>query len=165
MQLARRAGSLTHIALFSPKGLPVPQEHHAEILSHFAVRLLEIFDRVIPQLAKSLGANTANLGLRVGLHSGEVTGGVLRCSKKRFQLFGDTMNTASRMESNGLPGRIHVSQQFVDELAARGKESWAVPRDDKILVKGKGELQTYWLVHPFPTEPDERISAPSDYAV
>jgi class 3 adenylate cyclase len=85
------------------------------------------------------------LAMRVGLHSGSVTGGVLRGQKSRFQLFGDTMNTASRMESNGLPNRIHASQETADALIAKGKSAWITPRDDKIVAKGKGELQTFWV--------------------
>jgi len=68
-----------------------------------------------------------------------------RGEKGRFQLFGDTMNTASRMESNGFPGRIHVSQETADALRAKGKAAWLTPREDKIVAKGKGELQTYWV--------------------
>ena len=52
---------------------------------------------------------------------------------------------ASRMESNGVPGRIHVSQATADELTARGKQAWLVPRRDKIVAKGKGEVQTYFI--------------------
>jgi Adenylate and Guanylate cyclase catalytic domain len=79
------------------------------------------------------------------MNSGSVTGGVLRGQKSRFQLFGDTMNTASRMESNGVPNRIHVSQETANELVAKGKAHWVIPREDKIVAKGKGELQTYWV--------------------
>ena len=70
---------------------------------------------------------------------------MLRGDRARFQLFGDTMNTASRMESNGVPNRIQISEQCADELRKFGKESWLVPREDKIFAKGKGELKTYWL--------------------
>jgi len=55
------------------------------------------------------------------------------------------MNTASRMESNGIGGRIHVSQQTADELIAKGRVNWLVPREDKIIAKGKGEMHTYWV--------------------
>jgi class 3 adenylate cyclase len=101
--------------------------------------------QVLVSLKGQLGEDTADLGFRVGLHSGSVTGGVLRGSKGRFQLFGDTVNTASRMESNGAKGRIHISQTTADELTERGKSHWLTPRDDKIVAKGKGEMQTYWL--------------------
>jgi class 3 adenylate cyclase len=62
--------------------------------------------------------------MRFGLHSGPVTAGVLRVSQNaRFQLFGDTVNTAARMESNGSPGMIHLSQETANELTANGKQS------------------------------------------
>ncbi|CAB9525687.1 natriuretic peptide receptor 2 [Seminavis robusta] len=83
--------------------------------------------------------------MRVGLHSGPVTAGVLRGQKSRFQLFGDTVNTASRMESNGLPHRIHVSQETADALRAKGKGMWLTTRPDKVQAKGKGLLQTYFV--------------------
>jgi class 3 adenylate cyclase len=68
---------------------------------------------------------------------------VLRGSKGRFQLFGDTVNVASRMETTSSAGQIHVSKSTADELIASGMESWIVPRETRIMIKGKGELQTY----------------------
>jgi class 3 adenylate cyclase len=125
-------------------GLPDPQADHAVIMIKFASDCIFKMGQLTTELAHVLGADTAGLALRVGLHSGSVTGGVLRGQKSRFQLFGDTMNTASRMESNGEPGRIHISEQTANELAAKGKSSWVTHRKDKIVAKGKGELQTYW---------------------
>jgi class 3 adenylate cyclase len=55
------------------------------------------------------------------------------------------MNTASRMESNGTAGKIHVSQATAEELIHQGKSPWVKPRQDKVMAKGKGELQTYWV--------------------
>ena len=55
------------------------------------------------------------------------------------------MNTAARMESNGKKDRIHLSMETADLLIAAGKSMWVTARDDKIIAKGKGELQTYWL--------------------
>lgn len=66
---------------------------------------------------------------------GPVTAGVLRGDKGRFQLFGDTVNTASRMESTGVPGRIQVSQSTADLLAQSGKESWCTAREQVIVAK------------------------------
>eukprot|EP00980_Cylindrotheca_fusiformis_P017298 scaffold5354_cov110-Cylindrotheca_fusiformis.AAC.3 len=77
--------------------------------------------------------------------SGQVTAGVLRGQRSRFQLFGDTMNTAARMESSGEPNRIQVSQVTADWLAEAGLNRWIIPRSTKTFVKGKGEMQTYWL--------------------
>ena len=55
-------------------------------------------------------------------------------------------NTASRMESNGEGGKIQCSQETADELRLRDKGSWLKPRADKVFAKGKGELQTYWVL-------------------
>ena len=72
-------------------------------------------------LETTLGPDTGELGLRVGLHSGPVTAGVLRGERARFQLFGDTMNTAARMEQTGLKNKIQISQATADILMAGGK--------------------------------------------
>lgn len=89
------------------------------------------------QLEISLGPDTGDLALRTGLHSGPVTGGVIRGQNARFQLFGDTVNTAARMESTGSPGRIQVSQETADLLIQQGKSRWLVAREDEVLAKGK----------------------------
>jgi class 3 adenylate cyclase len=75
--------------------------------------------------------------MRFGMHSGPVTGGVLRGEKSRFQLFGDTVNTAARMESTGKPQRIQLSQDTADLLIAAEKGSWLKPRDTLVHAKGK----------------------------
>jgi class 3 adenylate cyclase len=133
-------------------GLPDPQEDHAIIMAKFATDCISKMGQLTAELAEALGPDTSELALRIGLHSGSVTGGVLRGQKSRFQLFGDTMNTASRMESNGEAGRIHISKETANELIAKGKSSWVTPRTDKVVAKGKGELQTYWATSRTVTE-------------
>ena len=59
---------------------------------------------------------------------------------------GDTVNTASRTESTGIPTRIQINQATTDLLIKSGKESWFKPRDNCIIAKGKGQMQTYWLI-------------------
>ncbi|CAB9519856.1 Receptor-type guanylate cyclase gcy [Seminavis robusta] len=122
-------------------GVPNPQPDHAIRMIKFARDCMMKMDRILEKLVPSLGEDTLNLKMRVGCHSGPVTAGVLRGDKGRFQLFGDTVNTASRMESNGVKGRIHVSEACADLLPTK----WLTRREDKVVAKGKGEMQTYWV--------------------
>uniref|UniRef100_A0A7S3PD05 Guanylate cyclase domain-containing protein n=1 Tax=Amphora coffeiformis TaxID=265554 RepID=A0A7S3PD05_9STRA len=126
-------------------GLPEVQEDHAVFMAKFAAQCLEQLNPVLHSLVDRLGPETANLNMRYGLNSGPVTAGVLRGEKARFQLFGDTVNTAARMESTGAAGRIHISQNTADLLVSAGLDSWVVPRETMIEAKGKGKLQTFWI--------------------
>lgn len=70
----------------------------------------------------------------------------LRGDRARFQLFGDTMNTAARIESTGKRNRIHLSKETAELLESTGKGHWVVPREDILEAKkGKGKLNTFWL--------------------
>ena len=126
-------------------GLPNPDEAHAVHMSRFAYQCMMGMKELLWELEAILGPGTSDLALRVGLHSGPVTAGVLRGEKSRFQLFGDTVNTASRMESTGERGRIQVSHETADLLMAAGKSHWLKARQDMVVAKGKGEMKTFWL--------------------
>lgn len=75
-----------------------------------------------------------------------MTAGVLRGAQSRFQLFGDTVNTASRMESTGVKGRIQCSQSTAESLAIAGKEHWVRAREDTVTAKGKGVLKVRLII-------------------
>lgn len=126
-------------------GLPEPRKDHPVVMSLFAADCLVKMAVQVQALEVELGPDTAELGVRIGLHSGPVTAGVLRGERARFQLFGDTVNTAARIESTGQKNKIQISKDTADLLAARGKGHWFIPREDKVTAKGKGELQTFWL--------------------
>lgn len=126
-------------------GLPDPRPDHAVAMCRFANECLIKMHSVVKKLEVRLGPDTAELGMRFGLHSGPVTAGVLRGEKSRFQLFGDTVNTASRIETTGERNRVHLSEDTARILIQSGKESWVERRDGVVAAKGKGDMVTYWL--------------------
>lgn len=136
-------------------GLPSPQPDHALRMCKFARDCMQKVKLLTASLADSLGHDTLNLSFRVGLHSGSVTAGVIRGDKSRFQLFGDTVNTAARMESNGVKSKIHVSKQTAQQLIQHGREDILIEREEKIFAKGKGHLQTFFLSDEFTTSISE----------
>lgn len=127
-------------------GVPDIQKDHAVLVAKFAFACLRKFKILTPKLEVSLGPDTGDLKLRMAIHSGQVTGGVLRGERARYQLFGDTVNTTAKLESRGCPGRIHVSEATAALLRERGREKWLTKRSKPITLQGKvGEMQTYWL--------------------
>ncbi|KDO23166.1 hypothetical protein SPRG_09974 [Saprolegnia parasitica CBS 223.65] len=82
-----------------------------------------------------------SIKLRIGLHSGRVLSGLVGRKKQQFSLFGDTVNTASRMQSTGTPGQIQLSSATQHKL----RHDFAFSSPSRVLVKGKGEMETFLL--------------------
>jgi class 3 adenylate cyclase len=87
-----------------------------------------------------------HLDLRIGLHYGPVTAGVLGKDRLQYDVWGDTVNVASRMESTSEPGRIHVSEAFAAALdSERANEHLSLLPRGEMEIKGKGLMNTFWL--------------------
>ena len=87
--------------------------------------------------------------IRIGIHAGPIVAGVVGTSKFAYDVWGDTVNTASRLETTSEPGRIHVAAELARRLESTG---FVVERRGVIDLKGKGDVETYWLL-------DRRASA------
>ena len=115
-------------------GLPNPQPNHAEAVAEMALDMHSETDR----LGKELGVP---LGLRIGINSGEVVAGVIGEQKFAYDLWGDTVNVASRMESHGL----QHSTQLTESAYRRIRENYMCEARGTIDVKGKERMKTYFL--------------------
>lgn len=115
-------------------GIPEQKENHAELIADFALE-------VISNLDEYNMTNNQDIKLRIGINTGSVVAGVIGFKKYIYDIWGDCVNTASRMESSGLPGKIQTTQNTYDLL----KDKYEFERRDETFIKGKGRVVTYFL--------------------
>ena len=115
-------------------GVPVPRTDHAEALAHVAIEMRDA--------ARELrDAEGRRVSLRIGLATGPVVAGVIGTSKFFYDVWGDAVNMAARMEATGLPGRIHVAPAAAQALMRQ----FDLTSRGQIEIKGKGHVETWFL--------------------
>jgi PAS domain S-box-containing protein len=115
-------------------GLPTPRDDHADAIAQMALEMQQ-------EIVNFKRDNGEPFTLRIGIHTGPVVAGVIGMKKFAYDLWGDTVNVASRMESLGMPGNIQVTAAIYEQL----QDKYVFEERGKITVKGKGEMITYWL--------------------
>ena len=116
-------------------GLPIRNSNHPASVASIAFEMQNA-------IATFNKRNNLNLNIRIGMHTGSVVAGVIGLQKFTYDLWGDTVNIASRMESHGLPGKIQVSQQTYQRL----RHKFILEKRGEISIKGKGMMTTYLLI-------------------
>ncbi len=115
-------------------GLPNPRDDHGDAIAEMAIDMQE----AIAKYREELGLN---LSIRIGIHSGPVVAGIIGTKKFIYDLWGDTVNTASRMESHGIPDGIQISEATYSLI----EDKYQFEKRGLISVKGKGQMAAYLL--------------------
>jgi adenylate cyclase len=116
-------------------GLPQPRTDHAQVIAHLALEMNAYIASLAP-------VGNRRLSFRIGINSGPVIAGVIGHKKFAYDVWGDTANIASRMESQGVPGKIQITQATYELI----KSDFVCEPHGSIDVKGKGPMQTWFLV-------------------
>lgn len=124
-------------------GLPTSRDDHAHAIARLALAMVAATKDVSRETGEALQ-------IRIGIHSGAVVAGVIGQKKFAYDIWGDTVNVAARMESHGEPGRIQIS---ADTASYLGK-AFDLEARGEIEVKGKGAMQAYFLNAEFPDPVD-----------
>uniref|UniRef100_A0A8D2EHN0 guanylate cyclase n=1 Tax=Theropithecus gelada TaxID=9565 RepID=A0A8D2EHN0_THEGE len=140
------------------EGVPVPTGSHAQRVANFALGMRISAKEVMNPVTGE------PIQIRVGIHIGPVLAGVVGDKMPQYCLFGDTVNTASRMESHGLPNKVHLSPTAY--RYALKNQGFEITERGEIEVKGKGKMTTYFLIQNLNATEDEimgRSKTPLDH--
>ena len=127
-------------------GLPLPREDHAQALAHLALEM-NAYVATLPTVGGQ------HLAYRIGINSGPVIAGVIGHKKFAYDVWGDAVNTASRMESQGKPGKIQITQATYELL----KNDFICEAKGPMMIKGKGRMETWFLIR---AKGDQKMGTP-----
>lgn len=116
-------------------GFPEKRACHAKDVSRMALEMLEVVEKFNEGVEYPVS-------IRIGIHTGPAVAGVIGIKKFAYDVWGDTVNTASRMESTGMPGRIQLSEYAAAEL----EDDFVIEERGMVDLKGKCQMKTYWLI-------------------
>lgn len=119
-------------------GLPLPKNNHAEAIADMALEM----QAAMQQFQTDYLLGQESFQIRIGINTGSVVAGVIGIKKFIYDLWGDAVNIASRMESSGTPGSIQVTEETYERI----KDNYVFEKRGEIAVKGKGKMTTYWLL-------------------
>lgn len=119
----------------------MPTPNHVEVLIRMAFQFLE----VIPEIITFFHMDTINIHLKVGINSGFIIGGVIGKLLPRYRIFGDTVNTASRMETSSHPGHIQLSPSAAAHIISRLPNDLVLVSRGNVEIKGKGIMETFFV--------------------
>lgn len=115
-------------------GMPEPRADHVTAVADMALDMLQVTEKIGREIGDTLA-------VRIGIHTGPAVAGVIGTRKMFYDVWGDTVNTASRFESYGTPGQIQVTQETYEALSGR----YTFENRGAIDIKGKGRVQAYYL--------------------